>query len=232
LKYIWHYNDHILHLPYWMHKLNSCAEIHLTKTVIPFSVCHLELLSIEWHNYKYHTLKMTLYSGSKCQTQLLSEVCFYSLLACCICPHIRWLSFLCGRERRGTRQRRGRHSPFLWAEVRISPRYMYYIWSGICYFTYAPSDGRSTSQRARTSLCWWGGDNRGCRSIFFNVTTIYLNCEWACSPMVRRSSGTLPTRIYRRYALSGKRRSRRRRGANGDFGNFQMYRSSVLRRCS
>ena len=30
--------------------------------------------------------------------------------------------------------------------------------------------------------------------------------------------------IYRRYALSGKRRSRRQRGANGDFGNLQMCR--------
>jgi hypothetical protein len=53
--------------------------------------------------------------------------------------------------------------------------------------------------------------------------------------MVGRSSGTLPTRvqilvlapflgfsrIYRRYALSGKRRSHRRRGANGDFGNLR-----------
>jgi hypothetical protein len=61
-------------------------------------------------------------------------------------------------------------------------------------------------------------------------------CDWACSPMVGRSSGTLPTRaqipvlapftgfskIYRRYALSGKRRSHRRRGTNGDFGNLQI----------
>jgi hypothetical protein len=52
--------------------------------------------------------------------------------------------------------------------------------------------------------------------------------------MVGRSSGTLSTKvqilvlapfpgfsmIYRRYALSGKRRSRRRRGAIGDFGNL------------
>jgi hypothetical protein len=66
------------------------------------------------------------------------------------------------------------------------------------------------------------------------------------SPMVGRSSGTLPTRvqilvltpfsgfyrIYRRYALSGKRRSRRRRGTIGDFGNLQICRCSVLRRCS
>jgi hypothetical protein len=34
------------------------------------------------------------------------------------------------------------------------------------------------------------------------------------------------SRIYRRYALSGKRRSRRRRIANGDFGNFQIDRQS------
>jgi hypothetical protein len=105
-----------------MHKLNSCAEIYLTKTVIPFSVSHLELLSIEWHNYKYHTLKMTQYPGSKCQTQLLSKVCFYSFWLVAFAPHIRLLSFLCGRERRGTRQRRGRHSPFLWAGVCISSR--------------------------------------------------------------------------------------------------------------
>jgi hypothetical protein len=73
-----------------------------------------------------------------------------------------------------------------------------------------------------------------------------ITCDWACSPMVGRSSGTLLTRvqilvlapfprfsrIYRRYALSGKRRSRRRRGAIGDFGNLQMCRCSVLRRCS
>jgi hypothetical protein len=41
--------------------------------------------------------------------------------------------------------------------------------------------------------------------------------------MVERSTGTLPTWIYsgifRRYALSGKRRSRRRRDASGDFEN-------------
>jgi hypothetical protein len=54
--------------------------------------------------------------------------------------------------------------------------------------------------------------------------------------MVGRSSGTLPTRvqilvfapfpgfsrIYRRYALSGKRRSRRQRGAIGDFENLHI----------
>jgi hypothetical protein len=65
--------------------------------------------------------------------------------------------------------------------------------------------------------------------------------DWACSPMVGRSSGTLPTRvqilvlapfpgfswIYWRYALSGKRRSRRRRDAIGDFENLQIYRCSV-----
>ena len=34
------------------------------------------------------------------------------------------------------------------------------------------------------------------------------------------------SRIFRRYALSGKRRSRRQRGANGDFGNLQICRSS------
>jgi hypothetical protein len=64
--------------------------------------------------------------------------------------------------------------------------------------------------------------------------------------MVERSSGTLPTRvqilvltlflrfsrIYRRYALSGKRCSRRRRGAIGDFGNLWICRCLVLRRCS
>jgi hypothetical protein len=64
-------------------------------------------------------------------------------------------------------------------------------------------------------------------------------CEWACSPMVGRSSGMLPTRvqilvlahffwiysgIFRRYALSGKRRSRRRRGVSGDFSNLQTCR--------
>jgi hypothetical protein len=63
---------------------------------------------------------------------------------------------------------------------------------------------------------------------------------------IRRPSGTLPTRvqilvlapfsgfsrIYRRYALSGKRRSRRRRGAIGDFGNLQICRCPVLQRCS
>jgi hypothetical protein len=38
--------------------------------------------------------------------------------------------------------------------------------------------------------------------------------------------------IFRRYALSGKRRSRRRRVANGDFENLQICRCSVLRRCS
>jgi hypothetical protein len=78
-------------------------------------------------------------------------------------------------------------------------------------------------------------------------------CNWACSPMVGRSSGTLPTRvqiivlapfpefsrIYWRHALlppswnvSGKRHSRRRRGAIGDFRNLQICRCSVLRRCS
>jgi hypothetical protein len=71
-------------------------------------------------------------------------------------------------------------------------------------------------------------------------------CDWARSPMVERSSGTLPTRvqilvlapfsefsrIYRCYALSGKRCSRRRRGAIGDFGNLQICRCSVLRRSS
>jgi hypothetical protein len=60
--------------------------------------------------------------------------------------------------------------------------------------------------------------------------------------MVGRSSGMLPTkiqilvlapfsrfyRIYRRYALNGKRRSRRRRDVIGDFGNLQIYRCSVL----
>jgi hypothetical protein len=64
--------------------------------------------------------------------------------------------------------------------------------------------------------------------------------------MVGRSSGTLPTRIqilvlapfsgfsriYRCYALSGKRRSCRRRGAIGDFRNLQICRCSVFRRCS
>jgi hypothetical protein len=35
-------------------------------------------------------------------------------------------------------------------------------------------------------------------------------------------------RIYRRYALNGKRRSRRRRDVIGDFGNLQIYRCSVL----
>jgi hypothetical protein len=39
-------------------------------------------------------------------------------------------------------------------------------------------------------------------------------------------------RIFRRHALSGKRRSRRRRGASGDFENLQICRCSVLRRCS
>jgi hypothetical protein len=68
----------------------------------------------------------------------------------------------------------------------------------------------------------------------------------AYSPIVERSSRTLVTRvqilmlalfpgfsrIYRRYALSGKRRSRRRRDAIGDFGKLQICRCSVLRRCS
>jgi hypothetical protein len=62
------------------------------------------------------------------------------------------------------------------------------------------------------------------------------NGDWTCSPMVGRSCGMLPfpwfSRIYRRYALSGKRRSRRRRCAIGDFGNLQIYRCSVLRKCS
>jgi hypothetical protein len=63
--------------------------------------------------------------------------------------------------------------------------------------------------------------------------------DWACSPMVGRSGGTLPTRvqilvlapswiysgIFRGYALSGKRRSRRRRGASGDFENLQICRA-------
>jgi hypothetical protein len=71
-------------------------------------------------------------------------------------------------------------------------------------------------------------------------------CCWACSPIVGRSSRTLRTRvqilvlasfpgfsrIYRCYALSGKRRSRRRRDAIGDFENLQLCRCSVLRRCS
>jgi hypothetical protein len=70
--------------------------------------------------------------------------------------------------------------------------------------------------------------------------------DWTCSPMVGQSSGTLPTRvqilvlapfpgfsrIYRRYALSGKRHSHRWRGAIGDFGNLQICQCSVLRRCS
>jgi hypothetical protein len=69
-------------------------------------------------------------------------------------------------------------------------------------------------------------------------------CNLTCSPMVGRSSGTQPTRvqilvlasflesfrIYRRYALSGKRRSRRRRGAIGDFGNLQICRWWIYRR--
>jgi hypothetical protein len=38
--------------------------------------------------------------------------------------------------------------------------------------------------------------------------------------------------IYRRYALSGKRCSLRRRGAIGDFGNLQICLCSVLRRYS
>jgi hypothetical protein len=61
--------------------------------------------------------------------------------------------------------------------------------------------------------------------------------EWSCSPMVGRSSGMLPNRvqilmlapflgifcrIYRRYALIGKWRSRQQQGANGDFGNLQI----------
>jgi hypothetical protein len=86
-------------------------------------------------------------------------------------------------------------------------------------------------------------------SFFFVQLLSLINshqpCDWACSPMVGRSSGTLLTRvqilvlapfpgffrIYRRYALNGKRRSRRRRGAIGDFGNLQNCRCSVLRRC-
>jgi hypothetical protein len=35
-----------------------------------------------------------------------------------------------------------------------------------------------------------------------------------------------------KHALSGKRRSRRRRGTNGDFENLQICRYSILRRCS
>jgi hypothetical protein len=56
------------------------------------------------------------------------------------------------------------------------------------------------------------------------IKQLHSTSDWACSPMVGRSSGTLPTRIqilvlapftgfsriYRRYASSGKRRSRRR----------------------
>jgi hypothetical protein len=40
------------------------------------------------------------------------------------------------------------------------------------------------------------------------------------------------SRIYRRYALSGKRRSHRRRDAIGYFENLQICRCLVLRRCS
>jgi hypothetical protein len=81
------------------------------------------------------------------------------------------------------------------------------------------------------------------RLLVVKLNKIYYR-DWACSLMVGWSSGTLPisvqilvlapfpgfSRIYRRYALSGKRRSRRRRGAIGDFGNLQISRCSVLRR--
>jgi hypothetical protein len=64
-------------------------------------------------------------------------------------------------------------------------------------------------------------------SYFWVRTKYHYQSDWVCSPMIGRSSGTLPTRvqilvlapflgfsrIYRRYTLSGKRRSRRRRGA-------------------
>jgi hypothetical protein len=78
------------------------------------------------------------------------------------------------------------------------------------------------------------------------VFLISITRGWTCSPMVGRSSGTLPTtvqilvlahfpgffRIYRRYAIRSKRRSRRWRGANGDFRNRQICRCSILQRCS
>jgi hypothetical protein len=79
-------------------------------------------------------------------------------------------------------------------------------------------------------------------------------CDWVCSPMVGQSSGTLParvqimvlapfpgfSRIYRCYALSGKRRSHRRRGATVTSGisrsagaqSFRgAHRGRVLRTC-
>ncbi|CAN6196470.1 unnamed protein product [Urochloa humidicola] len=63
-----------------------------------------------------------------------------------------------------------------------------------------------------------------------------LSGELAYSPMVGRSSGTLPIRVQilvlapflgflpgfnRRYSFSGRRRARRQRGANGDFVNLE-----------
>jgi hypothetical protein len=79
-----------------------------------------------------------------------------------------------------------------------------------------------------------------------DIATRLRSRDWACSPMVGRSSGTLPTRvqilvlapflgfsrIYQRYTLSGKRHSRRRWGTNGDFGNLQICWCSVIRRFS
>jgi hypothetical protein len=79
-------------------------------------------------------------------------------------------------------------------------------------------------------------------------------CDWVCSPMVGQFSGTLParvqimvlapfpgfSRIYRCYALSGKRRSHRRRGATVTSGisrsagaqSFRgAHRGRVLRTC-
>jgi hypothetical protein len=66
------------------------------------------------------------------------------------------------------------------------------------------------------------------------VPSLFTTRDWVCSPMVGRSSETLPTRvqilvlahfsgffrIYRRYALSGKRHFRRRRGTISNFENL------------
>jgi hypothetical protein len=106
---------------------------------------------------------------------------------------------------------------------------------------------------SKKHLCWYQIDLRFERREWttnykiFNIILLFRSDgDWACNPMVGQSSKTPPTRvqilvltpfpgcsrIYRRYALSGKRRSHRRRDNIGDFGNLQICRCSVLRRCS
>jgi hypothetical protein len=74
---------------------------------------------------------------------------------------------------------------------------------------------------------------------FFTHTCPWRKRKLVCSLIVRRSIGTLRIRvqilvlapfpeIYRRYALSARRRSRRQWGANGDFGNLQICRAPMV----